>query len=174
MDGGGRGWGRRGEKGGELGGEGNGVLGNEGRKRAVVALLDVREWGPGGVPGEEGVEWPWAWGTRDPGGLGSSRLPPDHELLLCPEGSGLPGNRPGVGCPGVADTIQPFLQVPVGVLPNILLVLQEVVVGGVEGVLASGKLLGDPPKEVGSVAFVLGREGPVLDVVSVLPHLPSH
>ena len=101
-------------------------------------------------------------------------LPASHELLLGPEGAGLFGHCSGVGSSRIAHSFQPFLHVRIGVLSHILLVLQEVVVVGVEGALALGELLRDSAQEVGSVAFVLGSESPVLDVIAVLPHLPTH
>ena len=69
MDGGGKGVLKAGRNGGELGRVREGG-GGEGRKRAVVALQNVREWNPRGLPGEEGVELPWEWGTRDLEGAG--------------------------------------------------------------------------------------------------------
>ena len=109
----------------------------------------------------------------DLGRLGGG-LPASHELLLGPEGAGLFGHCSGVGSSRIAHSFQPFLHVSIGVPTHVFLVLQEVVVVGVEGALALGELLRDSSQKVGSVAFVLGSESPVLGVIAVLPHLPTH
>ena len=117
------------------------------------------------------------------GGLGGACVHPGspeaqspfpHATLGGLDGAGFPHHMAFVGAPGVHDAGQPILQVPQWIMQHFVLVFQKIVVLLQQCCFALCELLSHLGEQFATVAALLGRDGGVVDVVPVVPHLPHH
>ena len=100
--------------------------------------------------------------------------PAGHAALGGSQRPGFPGQMPGIGRPGMVDSVQPFSEILQGVLQCVPSVLQQVMVLLQECVFSLSKLLSDPGEQMAALSPLLGGECGGVDVVTMLPHFPDH
>ena len=100
--------------------------------------------------------------------------PMGHATLGSSQRPGFLSQMPGIGRPGMVNSVQPFSEVLQGVLQCVPSILQQVVILLQECGFALGKLLPDPGEQVAALPPLLGSESGSVDVVAVFPHLPDN
>ena len=93
--------------------------------------------------------------------------PAGHAALGGSQRPGFLGQMPGIGRPGMVDSVQPFPEVLQGVLQGVPSILQQVVVLLQEGGLALGKFLSDPGEQMTALPPLLRSEDGGVDVVAI-------
>ena len=107
-------------------------------------------------------------------GTPEAQPPFPHAALGGLDGAGFPHHMALVGSLGILNPGQPILQVLQGIMQHFVLVFQETAVQLQQGGFALCKLLSHLGEQFATFSALLGSDGGVIDVVSVVPHLPHH